>query len=60
MHRRKRRGRQGYIIQCGPVYASSPTGVRALDSVYIHTLSFFFFRNSNDFINPDLEIVSQL
>lgn len=32
MHRMKRKGRQDCIIQCGPVYASSPTGVRALVS----------------------------
>lgn len=39
MDRRKNKGRQDCIIQCGPVCASFATGVRPLVSVYRDVLS---------------------
>lgn len=64
MDRRKRKGRQGCIIQCAPVYASSLTGVRALVLVYIHACIWRCAQNlcsnNNDLINPGLGIFSHL
>lgn len=58
MDRRTKKGRQDCIILSGPVYASSPTGVRALLSVYIYMLPErlhrVFFSNRNDYVIPEL------
>ncbi len=44
-----RQGRQDCSDQCGPVYTSSPTGVRVLVLVYTHFLDgcIDFFVKSN-------------
>lgn len=60
MDRRKKKGRQDCIILSGPVYASSPTGVRALLSVYIHALPERVHRICNDSVNPQLKGDSRL
>lgn len=61
MDRRTKKGRPDCIILSGPVYASSPTGVRALLSVYIYIYTYMlperlhrvFFSNRNDYVIPE-------
>lgn len=60
MVRRKKQGRQDCIILSGSVYASSPTGVRALLSLCMHALPERVHRICNDSVKPQLKVDSQL